>query len=184
MTRNCILGLAAAVAVLLLAACAPIPPAATSSTTSQSAPGPAAVPPPTEDLARLRANSWQWVAIEGAGGRIEVEDPAAYRLTFNTDATLGIAADCASAGGAYQGEAGKLEIDIETGGQDCGTDSRAGALLAALSAAEGYTFEGGQLRMEVAGESGRLTLVFEPAASPAPVPTPASQGAGGRRWKS
>jgi heat shock protein HslJ len=132
------------------------------------------VPPPTEDLARLRANSWQWVEVEGAGGPPQIKNAAAYRLTFNTDATLSIAVDCASVGGSYQGEAGKLVIELATDVPDCGPDSRAGELLAALPAAVRYTFEGKQLRMEIAGESSNSTLVFEPAASPAPVPTSAA----------
>ena len=95
------LGIALMALLLLAAGCAPIAPtppapgpAAGAGAETQA---PAAVPPPTEDLAKLRANSWQWVAIEGGDGRAEIKNPAAYRLTFNTDATLGVAADCASA---------------------------------------------------------------------------------------
>ena len=37
----------------------------------------------------LRANSWQWIAFEDTAGRVEIKDPASYRATFNTDASLG-----------------------------------------------------------------------------------------------
>jgi dienelactone hydrolase len=162
--------LALAALLLLVVGCAPTAPmpAATAEAEAQS---PAAVPPPTEDLAKLRANSWQWVAIEGAGGRAEISNPAAYRLTFNTDATLGVAADCASAGGSYQGEAGELEIDLAPlEVPNCGSDSRAGELLVALPSAVRYTFDGERMRMEIAGETSSSILVFEPTSSPAPVP--------------
>jgi len=42
------------------------------------------VPPPTDELTLLRANPWQWELF----GEEKIEQPANYRLTFNTDASL------------------------------------------------------------------------------------------------
>ena len=41
----------------------------------------APVPPPTDELRMLRANSWQWTAFEDSKGRIEVERPARRRTS-------------------------------------------------------------------------------------------------------
>ena len=104
-------------ALVILVACVPPPPAQPALPTSApptEAPvdKPAPVPPPTDELRMLRANSWQWISFEDTAGRVEISDPTRYRATFNTDASLAIAADCNNAAGSYQGEGGNLTIEI------------------------------------------------------------------------
>ena len=93
---------------------------------------------------------------KSAGQRGAIETPAAYRLTFNVDTTLGIAADCIAASGSYQGEGGKLEIDVTPEAwPECGPESQGLPFLSRLPAALRYTFDGDHLRIEVAGEASK-----------------------------
>ena len=111
----------------------------------------------------LRANSWQWIAFEDTAGRVEIEDPTSFRATFNTDASLAIAADCNNAAGSYQGEGGDLTIEIgPVTLADCGQESRSQQFIELLTAAVRYAFEGQDLRIEVAGENSSATMVFAP----------------------
>ncbi|NTU78911.1 MAG: META domain-containing protein, partial [Chloroflexales bacterium] len=137
------------------------PAAATATPTAT--PAPAAVPPPTEELTKLRANPWQWVGYSGPIEQFTLADPANYLLTFNEDATLAITADCNQAAGSYQGEGGKLTIEIGlTTLAACGDDSRGDAFLRLLGGAALYTFDGDNLRIELLADGGTLTFAPTP----------------------
>ena len=117
----------------------------------------------TDELRVLRANPWQWVSFEGSAGRYEIGDPASYRATFNTAASLAIAADCNNAAGSYQGEGGDLTIEIgPVTLADCGQESRSQQFIELLTAGVCCTFEGQNLRIEVAWENSSATMVFAP----------------------
>ena len=181
-SRNHAILLAGLVMVLVIvAACVPPPPAQPAAPTSApptEAPvdKPAPVPPPTDELRMLRANSWQWIAYEDTAGRVEIEDPASYRATFNTDASLAIAADCNNAAGSYQGEGGDLTIEIgPVTLAACGQESRSQQFIELLAAAVRYTFEGQNLRIEVAGENSSATMVFAPTDEAVVSPEKASE---------
>lgn len=135
----------------------------------QAAPGastdlaPELVPPPTEDLAMLRANPWQWISFTNPVEAFDVEDPASYRLSFNPDASLAITAGCNNAVGFYQGESGSSLI-IEIGAvtlAECGPESRSAQFLKLLPGAARYSFDGDNLAIELMADGG--TMVFAPA---------------------
>ena len=124
---------------------------------------PAPLPPPTDELRVLRANPWQWVSFEGSAGRYEIGDPASNPATLNTAASLAIAADCNNAAGSYQGEGGDLTIEIgPVTPADCGQEPRSQQLIELLAAGVCCTFEGQNLRIEVAWENSSATMVFAP----------------------
>jgi len=124
---------------------------------------PVSVPPPTEDLMMLRANPWQWVSFTNPVEQFDVENPASYRLSFNTDATLGITADCNNVVGFYQGEYGG-SLTIETGSAtpaECGPGSRSDQFVKLLAGGTRYFFENGNLYIDLLADGG--TMVFAPA---------------------
>ena len=164
-------------ALVIVAACVPPPPAQPAAPTSApptEAPvdKPAPVPPPTDELRMLRANSWQWIAFEDTAGRVEIKDPASFRVTFNTDASLAVAADCNNAAGSYQGEGGNLTIEIgPVTLAACAPESRSQQFIELLAAGVRYAFEGQNLRIDLAVDGGALILapVGEPAGEDAPI---------------
>lgn len=155
-------------ALIILAACVaspPAPPAVPASADSNDAPVDAPVPPPTDELRMLRANAWQWIAFDEQTGRREIETPASYRVTFNSDASVTIIADCNNASGSYQGEGGKLTIEIRPVAMvECAPDSRSNKFIDLLASAVSYTFEGGNLR--VALSVGGNFMTFASAEEP------------------
>ncbi|MEI8083681.1 MAG: META domain-containing protein, partial [Actinomycetes bacterium] len=181
-SRNRSILLAGLVMVLvILAACVPPPPAPPAAPTGAppteaSADKPAPVPPPTDELVLLRANSWQWTAFEDTAGRLEIKEPAKYRASFNTDASLAVAADCNNAAGSYQGEGGNLTIDIEPVTRAaCTPESRSQQFIELLAAGVRYAFEGQNLRIEVAGENSSATMVLAPTDEAVVSPEKASE---------
>ncbi len=119
------------------------------------------VPPPTEELVRLRAQPWQWVAYNGPTEQFAVESTASYRLTFNGDATLAITADCNQAAGTYQGEGGALTIELgPVTAAACSPGARGEQLLRLLPLGARYFFVGENLHIDLAADGG--TLIFAP----------------------
>jgi heat shock protein HslJ len=144
------------IALIILAACVsppPAPPAVPAGAGSSDAPvdAPAPAPPPTDELRMLRANSWQWIAFDEQTGRREIETPASYRVTFNSDASLTIVADCTNASGSYQGESGKLTIEIgPVNMAGCSTQSKSNKFIDLLARAVSYTFKDDNLVVKLA----------------------------------
>ncbi|MEI2756021.1 MAG: alpha/beta fold hydrolase [Chitinophagaceae bacterium] len=162
--------------ILALAACAaPIAPAPTPTPveapaaelpTAEAPDVPAPVPPPTDELVMLRANPWQWVSFTSPTETFEVETPASYTVTFNSDASLAIVADCNNAAGSYQGEGGKLTIEIgPMTAAACPPDSRSDQFVKLLGNGALYFFQDGNLHIDLAADGG--TLVFAPATATA-----------------
>ena len=87
----------------------------------------------------LRANPWQWVALEEPVERLDIQNPANYRVTFNTDASLAITADCNNAAGFYQGEGGNLSVEIgPVAMAGCSTESLSNKFIDLLARAVSY----------------------------------------------
>jgi len=147
--------------ILILAACNQATPAQPVATTSAPADEAAPVPPPTDELVMLRANSWQWVSFADPAESFEVQVPANYRATFNNDATVIIKADCYNATGSYQGEGGDLAIEVGPLNQtSCAAGSRSLQFITLLGGAANYFFEGKNLRIDLKDDNG--TMVFAP----------------------
>ena len=125
---------------------------------------PAAVPPPTEELAQLRANSWQWVSFTNPTETFDIATPENYAVTFNSDASLKIVADCNNATGSYQGESGKLAIEIgPVTAAACPPESRSEQFLKLLSGGARYFFRDGNLYIDLFADGG--TMIFAPVSA-------------------
>jgi len=119
-------------------------------------------PPPTEELVQLRATPWQWVAFTSPMEQFDVEAPLSYLAQFNDDGTVNVVADCNNAVGSYQGEGGKLEIQIgPMTAAACPPDSRSDQFVRLLGGAALYFFQDGNLHIDLFADSG--TMVFSPA---------------------
>ena len=122
------------------------------------------MPPPTEELAQLRANSWQWVSYTGPTETFEIETPERYTVTFNTDASLAITADCNRASGSYQGEGGKLTVEIgPVTAAACPPESRNEQFLKLLGGGTQYFFRDGNLYIDLLADGG--TMIFAPVSA-------------------
>ena len=122
----------------------------------------APAPPPTAELTQLRANPWQWVSFTSPEDQFDVDAPLSYRVQFNADATVNVVADCNNAVGSYQGEGGKLEIQMgPMTAAACLPDSRSDQFVRLLSGAALYFFQDGNLHIDLVADSG--TMVFSPA---------------------
>jgi len=131
---------------------------------------PAPVPPPTDELVQLRANAWQWESFTDPQSTTKVDQPAQYRVTFNTDATLNVVADCNTGGGSYQGEGGKLTIELQaTTRAACGSASRSDQFIKLLNSAARYFFQDGQLHIDLMADGGTLLLTPASAETTAPI---------------
>ena len=187
-SRSILILLAALLALLALAACGgqatPTPAPATTPTAIPTLAAPTAAPteaptatpmaalteapaaaaPPTEELATLRANPWQWVSFTSPVETFEVETPDNYTVAFNTDAFLAITADCNNAAGSYQGEGGKLTVEIgPMTAVACPPESRSDQFVKLLGSSALYFFQDGNLHIDLLADGG--TMVFAPAAS-------------------
>ena len=107
-----------------------------------------------------RANPWQWVSLTTAQETIQLDEPVKYRVTFNTDASLAVTADCNTASGSYQGESGKLTIEIASQTRAaCPPGSRSDQFISCWAAAYGTALPLGRLHIELAADGGTLALV-------------------------
>src|SRR5512143_611687 len=103
------------ISALVLAACASPTPAPTAAPTTAPAQQPTSTPaqptliptkvPPTTaassgDLQKLGSQTWKWISATDNSGKITtVPNPENYTLTFATDGTVQIKADCNNAQG-------------------------------------------------------------------------------------
>ena len=91
-----------------------------------------------------------------------METPLSYLVQFNTDATLNVVADCNNAAGSYQGEGGKLQIELgPMTAAACPPDSRSDQFVKLLGGAALYFFQDGNLHIDLFADSG--TMVFASA---------------------
>jgi heat shock protein HslJ len=141
---------------LLLAACSN----QTATPTAVPAPS-AAAAPPTDDLAKLRANTWEWVAYKGPTEIIAtVSDTPDYSLTFNADGGFALKADCNNAAGNYQAADGKLTITLgPVTKAACVEGSHSEKLLKLLPGAALYRFDGNDLIIDLMADGGTLTFI-------------------------
>lgn len=110
------------------------------------------VPPPSEDLLRLRANPWQWVALTTSEGETAVAQPERYVVAFGGDGSLTITADCNTVLGEHVPSDGG-DLAITPGPATlaaCPEGSRGDEFVRLLSGATGYAFDGERLLIALA----------------------------------
>lgn len=108
----------------------------------------------------LTSATWQWFATTSPTTSTSIADPTRYTVTFNTDNSLAIKADCNMVLGSYTaGEDGSLSILLGPSTlAACPEDSQAVEFLAYLTGARFYFVELGTLSIEVAEDG--TTLQF------------------------
>lgn len=104
---------------------------------------------------------WQWsemVETEPASQSL-VPNPKNYTLTFATDGSVSIKADCNMVGGSYSLDGSNLTIELGPSTMAyCGEDSLDQQFLGFLSNVESYSIDDGRLVLELKDGAGRMTF--------------------------
>ena len=120
--------------------------------------------PPLSPL--LTGTTWQWVSLTTPVEQTAVNDPTRYTITFNTDGTAAIKADCNNVVASYTTDGSALSIvPGPTTLAACPEDSLGDQFVANLSNAAIYFFQDGDLFMDMAFDSGTLRFAAQSAAS-------------------
>lgn len=116
------------------------------------------------DAAALTANAWQWMSFTNPVEQYEIAEPENYTLTFNTDGTVNVKADCNNAIGDYTVEGKSLTIALgPTTLAACPPDSHSDDFLKYLGYSALYFFQDGDMFIDLMADGG--TLRFSPATS-------------------
>jgi D-alanyl-D-alanine carboxypeptidase len=178
---------------LFLAACAPVAPApaAVQPTVETQGPAPTAVPTqaaqptpaPTEAPApaptqasaapALTANPWQWAGFTSPTEQFKLDQPGNYLVTFQSDGTVAIKADCNNASGTYTADASSLTIQVGPATMAaCPSGSRSEQLIKLLGGAAKYFFVDKALFISLYADGG--VMRFDPAGGSANAGKPAA----------
>ncbi|MGE5377508.1 MAG: META domain-containing protein [Bacteroidota bacterium] len=129
---------------------------------------PAAVPsasaqqPAVQGGTALTGTTWMWIGFTGPNDQVVVESPAKYSLAFQPDGSVNITADCNSGSGTYQTTGPSLQVQVGAVTRAmCPAGSRSDEFLQYLGSAASYSFQEGNLYIDLASEGG--TLVFAPS---------------------
>lgn len=110
----------------------------------------------------LWANAWQWVAFTNPVDQYQIADPENYTLTFNSDGTVNIKADCNNASGSYTADDSRLTIEVGPMTKAaCPSDSHSDDFVKYLGYAAIYFYDGGHLFIDLMADGG--TLEFSPS---------------------
>jgi heat shock protein HslJ len=86
-----------------------------------------------------------------------VPDPQNYTITFNTDGSVAIKADCNSVTGNYKIDGSKITITLGASTlMACGDASQDTIYLASLSKVNSYAVENGQLQLMFPDNGGKM----------------------------
>ncbi len=112
----------------------------------------------TDDI-RLRGADWKWVQTKTPTETISVPDPTKYTLRFNNAGGFGITADCNIGAGNYSLKGSTITIeDIQTTLIFCGDDSLDTQFTSQLLSAATYSFQSGNLIIELQDNGGTMTF--------------------------
>ena len=123
-------------------------------------------------LSGLLDKTWQWTggpAQPGSSEIITIEKPQLYQVTYRSDGTIEIIADCNQASMSYELSQGGLNGSmLATPGPmtlvECGPDSHYQAFINSLEATQGYRVHpgGNELSLILPAGGGILTFVAVP----------------------
>jgi heat shock protein HslJ len=102
---------------------------------------------------------WQWSAMQetAPASQSVVPDPQNYTITFNTDGTAAIKADCNNVTANYTMSGSSLTITLGASTlMACGDTSQDTIYLASLSKVSSYAIEKGQLQLKFANDGGKM----------------------------
>jgi heat shock protein HslJ len=107
----------------------------------------------------LTGTAWQWTAMQETvpAGQSVVPNPENYTITFNTDGTAAIKADCNNVTANYTMSGSSLTI---TPGAStlmyCGDTSQDTIYLASLAKVTSYAIVNGDLQLKFANDGGKM----------------------------
>jgi heat shock protein HslJ len=111
---------------------------------------------------------WQWSAMQETvpASQSVVPDPQNYTITFNTDGSAAIKADCNQVTASYKIDGSKITITLGASTlMACGDASQATIYLASLSTVNSYAVENGQLQLMFPNDGGKMDFNNSGAAS-------------------
>jgi heat shock protein HslJ len=116
----------------------------------------------------LTDSTWQWLSTRhNPGPRVVAQDPSRYTVTFMSDGTLTVRADCNQVSGTYSVQpvtpsgAEIQGLTIQLGASTlaaCPPDSQDSVFLADLAAASSYRFRAHTLVLNLQASGNRMTL--------------------------
>ena len=111
--------------------------------------------PDTEDIS---GTVWKWQQTRYNNDQQSVpDDPSSYTVTFNTDGTLNIRADCNRGGGSYSIEAKRISIEVtHTTRAMCPPESLDQTFIKDLNASKIYFFSDGNLYVDLKYDTGTM----------------------------
>jgi heat shock protein HslJ len=107
----------------------------------------------------LTGINWQWTAMQETvpASQSVVPDPQNYTISFNTDGTAAIKADCNNVTANYTMSGSSLTITLGASTlMACGDNSQDTVYLASLSKVSSYAIENGQLQLKFANDGGKM----------------------------
>lgn len=102
---------------------------------------------------------WQWAAMQETvpASQSVVPDPQNYTITFNTDGSATIKADCNTVDANYKLNGSSITITLGASTlMACGDASQDAIYLASLSKVSTYAVENGQLQLMFANDGGKM----------------------------
>ena len=102
---------------------------------------------------------WQWTAMQETvpASQSVVPDPQNYTITFNTDGTAAIKADCNNVTATYKMSGTSLDITLGASTlMACGDTSQDTIYLASLDKVSGYAVVDGQLQLSFPDNGGKM----------------------------
>ena len=102
---------------------------------------------------------WQWSDMSETqpASQSVVPDPQNYTITFNTDGTVAIKADCNNVSGTYKLDGSSLTITLGASTMAfCGEASQDSIYLASLSKVNAAAMENNRLILLFANDAGRM----------------------------
>ncbi|MCB0144249.1 MAG: META domain-containing protein [Caldilineaceae bacterium] len=108
----------------------------------------------------LTTNPWLWTSFTDPAEQFDVETPEDYTITFNTDGTVNIKADCNNASGSYTADDnGSLSIEIGPMTRAmCPPGSRSDEFVQKLGSVANFFFENGILYLDMMADGGTFQL--------------------------
>lgn len=117
--------------------------------------------PETARVDTLTGQTWQWISFTNPVENFDIEAPENYTLTFHTDGSLSIKADCNLANANYTDDAGSLQVQVGPSTLAlCPAESRSEQYLQYLGFAARYFFRDGRLYIDLFADGG--TMEFTP----------------------
>jgi pimeloyl-ACP methyl ester carboxylesterase/heat shock protein HslJ len=120
----------------------------------------------------LTTNPWLWVSFGDPLQQFDLDNPDAYTISFNSDGTVNVKADCNNATGTYTADdSGGLSIQLGPMTMAaCLPDSRSDEFVQNLSFVRNFFFENGFLYLDMMADGGTFQLASASEAMPMAAP--------------